>query len=78
MADGGGGGSGGGYAVGESLTVADLAVWRLLGWLSSGALDGISQDYVAEEFPGLAKLAEKVDAHEGVVAWKTAHPDFYK
>ena len=29
------------WFVGSKLTIADLAVWRLLGWLSSGKLDGV-------------------------------------
>lgn len=26
------------------MTIADLAVWRLLGWIFGGALDGIPQE----------------------------------
>jgi glutathione S-transferase len=34
------------YVAGTSLTVADLAVWRAVGWISSGVLDGIPPTYV--------------------------------
>ena len=30
-----------GYFVDDSLTVADLAAWRLCGWISGGIIDGI-------------------------------------
>lgn len=66
-----------GYAVGESLTVADLAIWRLAGWLSSGALDGIPNDYVSSTFPAMSKLVATVDAHPKVVEWKAMHPKGY-
>jgi glutathione S-transferase len=70
-------GSEAGYCVGESLTVADLAIWRLLGWINGGALDGIPVDYVSSTFPSLTKLLAAVDAHPKVVEWKSLHPKFY-
>ena len=66
-----------GYAVGESLTVADLAIWRLVGWLSSGVIDGIPAEYVSDTFPALASVVSAVDAHEKVVEWKKLHPQSY-
>ena len=33
-----------GFYVGHDMTIADLAVWRLLGWIFGGALDGIPQE----------------------------------
>ena len=41
-----------GFYVGKSMTIADLAMWRLLGWVSGGALDGIPKDLV-ESYPQL-------------------------
>ncbi len=32
-----------GYFVDDSLTVADLAAWRLCGWISGGIIDGIPE-----------------------------------
>ena len=29
------------FFVGNKISIADLAIWRLLGWLSSGLLDGV-------------------------------------
>lgn len=66
-----------GHAVGESITVADLAIWRLVGWLSSGALDGIPKDFVRETFPALSKLVSNVDSNPKVQEWKAKHSKFY-
>ena len=30
-----------GFYVGSAMTIADIAMWRLLGWFKGGALDGI-------------------------------------
>ena len=64
-------------SVGDSLTVADLAVWRLIGWLSSGTIDGIPGDYITKNFPFLAALIASVDKNEGVKSWKAKYPEFY-
>jgi len=66
-----------GHMVGTSLTVADVAVWRLAGWISSGVVDGIPADYFASTFPSLRKVCELVDAHPKVVEWKQLHPTNY-
>jgi glutathione S-transferase len=66
-----------GYAVTGSLTVADLAIWRLAGWLSSGVIDGIPVDYVASSFPAIAEVCEMVDAHPKVIEWKAQHQKLY-
>ncbi|KAJ1451918.1 hypothetical protein M885DRAFT_528321 [Pelagophyceae sp. CCMP2097] len=66
------------FAVGAELTVADLAIWRLAGWLDGGKLDGLPAGYTARTFPRIAALLRAVDAHPGVASWKALHPDFYK
>ena len=40
------------YLVGDTLTIADLAIWRLVEWLTSGLLDGIPSS-VGDAFPEL-------------------------
>lgn len=67
-----------GYAVGESLTVADLAIWRLVGWLSSGVIDGIPKEWVTATFPAVTKLVDAVDAHPKVGEWKAIHSKLYQ
>ena len=39
-----------GYFVNDSLTVADLAAWRLCGWISGGIIDGIPET-ILDDFP---------------------------
>ncbi|CAK0793049.1 unnamed protein product [Prorocentrum cordatum] len=67
-----------GFLVGKSLTVADLALWRLVGWLSGGKIDGIPKDYVSKTFPQISLLVETVDSHPKVKEWKSLHPKFYQ
>ena len=66
-----------GHVAGNSLTVGDLAVWRLVGWLTSGVIDGIPNDYVPSTFPALATLVQTVDANTKVQEWKAKYPRFY-
>ena len=33
-----------GFYVGKSMTIADLAMWRLMGWINGGVLDGIPKE----------------------------------
>merc|ERR1711993_18382 len=33
-----------GFYVGNKMTIADLAIWRLMGWLNGGVLDGIPKE----------------------------------
>jgi len=63
--------------VADSITVADLAIWRLCGWLSSGVIDGIPKDYVST-FQALSALCAKVGDHPKVQEWKAMHPELYK
>lgn len=60
----------GAYSVGSTLTVADLAIWRLVGWVDSGKLDGIPVNYGSDTFPALATLVKAVDDNEKVKEWK--------
>ena len=65
------------FAVGDKLTVADLAIWRVVGWMDSGTLDGIAANWASETFPALAKLVAAVDANPKVQEWKAKHPKSY-
>ena len=64
-----------GYFVGESFSVADLAIWRLCGWISSGIIDDLSVNLL-DSLPllnshqkiisNLPKVAEWVEKHQKV------------
>jgi hypothetical protein len=66
------------HVAGPSLTVSDLALWRAVGWLSSGVIDGIPPNYIASTFPRLWQLHQAVDALPKVDEWKQAHPRHYR
>jgi glutathione S-transferase len=61
----------GSFFAGASLSVADLAVSGLCGWLVGGSLDGIPNTLLDPvKFPCLCKLIEEVSAHPKVKQWK--------
>ena len=64
-----------GYFVGESFSVADLAIWRLCGWISSGIIDSLSVKLLdplpllnnhQKIISNLPKVAEWVEKHQKV------------
>ena len=56
------------HLVGARLTIADLAIWRLLGWVSSGILDGIPTTILAD-FPRVRRVCITVDQLPKVQKW---------
>jgi len=67
-----------GRIAGCDLTVSDFAIWRAVGWLSSGVIDGIHPTYIQSSFPGLWAVHVAVDALPKLAAWKAAHPHQYR
>lgn len=57
-----------GFYVGDAMTIADIAMWRLLGWFKGGNLDGIPVDLV-DKYPLLLQNYENTDAHSEIRAW---------
>lgn len=60
------------YLVGDSLTVADLAIWRLLGWLCGGVLDGIPKGLLSSH-SRLEAHFKRIDGREDIRAWMQKH-----
>ena len=52
----------------EKMTIADIAMWRLLGWLTSGIIDGIPTS-VVDDFPKLKNIQHQVHTHPKVQEW---------
>ena len=52
----------------EKMTIADIAMWRLLGWLTSGIIDGIPIS-VVDDFPKLKNIHHQVHTHTKVQEW---------
>ena len=57
-----------GYFVDDSLTVADLAAWRLCGWISGGVIDGIPET-ILDPFPLLNAHQNHISNLPKVVEW---------
>jgi glutathione S-transferase len=56
------------FFVGNNISIADLAIWRLLGWLTSGLLDGVPAN-ILEPYEKLNELREEVYKHPKVNEW---------
>ncbi len=56
------------YFVGKNLTIADLAIWRLLGWLTSGLLEGVPTN-ILEPYSNLIKLRNEIYNNPKVIKW---------
>lgn len=69
---------GNGLSAGESITVADLALWRAVNWLSCGTLDGIRTDYIQRHFPNLWSVHCNIDNQPQVQEWKQRNPRHYR
>ena len=52
----------------EKMSIADLAIWRLLGWLTSGIIDGIPTSII-DDFPKLKNVHHQVHTHPKVQEW---------
>ena len=46
----------------------DIAIWRLMGWLSSGTLDGIPTT-ILKNRPKIERVCQNVNASPKIQAW---------
>ena len=56
------------WFAGEKMSIADLAIWRLLGWIISGKLEHVPTTLL-NTFPNLTKLYKNIDSHPKVQEW---------
>ena len=61
-----------GFFVGLSLTVGDLAAWRLCGWIQGGIIDGIPQTQL-DIHPALFKHHLTIGRMPKIVEWMERH-----
>merc|ERR1712088_287480 len=61
-----------GFFVGDKMTIADIAMWRLMGWFKGGALDGISTD-ILDKYHLLTKSFNDTESHPKIKAWMDSH-----
>tara|TARA_Y100001936_G_scaffold246191_1_gene289631 strand:- start:434 stop:1105 length:672 start_codon:yes stop_codon:yes gene_type:complete len=65
------------WFVSKKITIADIAIWRLLGWLTSGMIDYIPTTLI-EPFPYLKRNFLNVKTHPKVAEWtKKTYPSDY-
>ena len=56
------------WFVDNKMSIADIAIWRLQGWLKSGMLDGIPKNIFAN-YPKLNNVHAEVHKHPKVQEW---------
>ncbi|MBO68716.1 MAG: hypothetical protein CL398_10440 [Acidiferrobacteraceae bacterium] len=56
------------YCVGSKTTIADFALWRLLGWISSGKLEGIPSDCF-DRYSRLRDHFDHIDGNAEIRTW---------
>ena len=65
------------YCVANQLSIADLAVWRCMGWLSTGIIDGISMDLI-KPFQRVYNVCWNIEHNPKVIEWiSRTYPDTY-
>jgi len=57
------------YLVGAHMTIADLALYRVIGWLTSGILDGVPTTAL-ESCEALQRHSELIMSHPKVIEWQ--------
>ena len=62
------------WFVGNTMSIADLAIWRLIGWIISGKLDHVPTTII-ESFPSLSSHYSSVDAVPKVREWMSLKYD---
>ena len=50
------------------MTIADLAIWRLIGWLKSGLLEGVPISIV-DPYKNLVMMRDEIYKHPKIKEW---------
>ena len=65
------------WIVGKEMTIADIAIWRGIGWLASDLVAGIPQPYFVN-YPKITKIFKNVDNHPKICEWvRKTYPSNY-
>ncbi len=65
------------WIVGKEMTIADIAIWRGIGWLASDLVAGIPQTYFVN-YPKITKIFKNVDKHPKIYEWvRKTYPSNY-
>merc|ERR1712059_203165 len=61
-----------GFYVGGTMTIADIAMWRMLGWLNGGIVDGLPTSLL-EPYPQVEANMKSTGAQPEIAAWMEKH-----
>ncbi len=63
----------------KSLSIAEIAIWRIFGWFSSGLIEGFPTNFV-KELKTIQMICLKVENLDFIKKWisKTYHPDYVR
>eukprot|EP00092_Neocalanus_flemingeri_P041485 GFUD01045172.1.p1 GENE.GFUD01045172.1~~GFUD01045172.1.p1 ORF type:complete len:213 (-),score=78.96 GFUD01045172.1:96-734(-) len=61
-----------GFYVGDKMTIADIAMWRMFGWLTGGIVDGLPTTML-ESYPQLLDNFNTTGQHPEIVEWMAKH-----
>ncbi|MDC1296612.1 glutathione S-transferase family protein, partial [Alphaproteobacteria bacterium] len=56
------------WFVGNKMSIADISIWRLLGWIKSGMLDGIPKE-ICDNYPKLNAIYLEVHKYPKTQEW---------
>ena len=56
------------WFVDNKMSIADIAIWRLLGWIKSGILEGVPIN-ICNNFPKLNNIHNEVNRHPKIQEW---------
>ena len=56
------------WFVEDKMTIADIAIWRIMGWLTSGIIDDIPKNLI-DKFDNLKKLYSLVNNDKKIKEW---------
>lgn len=61
-----------GWLVGDTITIADIQVYRIGNWLQSGMLDGIPKE-ILNDYPKVKEHYHRIEALPKVAAWRSKY-----
>ena len=63
----------------KALSIAEIAIWRIFGWFSSGLIEGFPTNFV-KELKTIQMICLKVESLDFIKKWinKTYHPDYIR
>ena len=61
-----------GFYVGSKMTIADIAMWRMMAWITGGHLDGVPTT-ILDPYPQLMANMKTIGANPKIAVWMAKH-----